>query len=629
MNNPQGVEFVFFKSILDNVSDAILFESFDRKILYVNQYFCDLFKIPVAPNHLLNLDCSNAAQDAMYFFSDPDAFLARINEIYLRGENVLNEEVVFKDGIVLFRDFKKLQNEPVSGYMWIYKNISILKRSLDIMTHQKEFYENLLNNIPADIAIFNEKHQYQFVNKIGVKSDDLSKWIIGKDDFEYVKYRNRPVGFAQKRREVFEQAKLTGKSVEMEEVSTNDKNITSYILRKFYPIYENGSFVSMIGYGMDITSIRESEKEAILKDALFSTLIENTNELVITVDQDFKIHFANLKWINNTGYSYQFTTESKITDFISTGSQRFLKNISLFYLHEKYAAGKREVSIFTINKQKITLKYDLTKYTQKGWTSPRIMIFFTDITEQVKSEFEFKKNLTREKYLNELKTNFMNMVSHELRTPLSVILSNTELLVQKLKRLNVDTVEKHTNMIVDQIDGMINLLNEFLFVSKIEAGKIQIQFENNSLTELIENIIKAHYNPWLDGRFVDFVVINEPINVVFDKKMFQHIIINLLNNAFKYSINKGNPKVELKFSKNAYSLTFIDHGIGISEIDQQKLFQPFARGENVGSIEGTGLGLVIVKYFLKHHNGKFHITSKIGEGTTISLHFPYLKLRHL
>ena len=104
---------------------------------------------------------------------------------------------------------------------------------------------------------------------------------------------------------------------------------------------------------------------------------------------------------------------------------------------------------------------------QKGWETPRVMIFFTDITEQVKNETEFKKNLTKEKHLNELKTNFMNMVSHELRTPLSVILSNTELLVQKLKKVQNDTVKKHTDMIITQIDGMINLLNEYLFISKV------------------------------------------------------------------------------------------------------------------------------------------------------------------
>ena len=471
----------FLKNVLDNISDAILFESFDHTILYVNKHFCNLFKVPVSPNELIGIDCSNVAQSAKKLFKDPERFVNRINQVYLNKENIVNEEVFFKDGRVVYMDYTIIDDVTGKGHMWTYKNMSILKTSLETITGQKEFYENLLNNIPADIAIFNDKHQYVFVNSIGVKSTELSKWIIGKDDFEYVSYRNRPKSIAERRRAAFDKAKLTQKSVEMEEISINDKNISTHILRKFYPVYENGEFLSMIGYGIDITSIRESEKEVIVMDALFSTLIENTNELVITVDSSLKIQFANAKWINNTGFSYYTTLQSSISNFISENENKFIETLNYFFEHEQYNTNKREVVINAFNKNKITLKFDLTKYSQKGWETPRVMIFFTDITEQVKNETEFKKNLTKEKHLNELKTNFMNMVSHELRTPLSVILSNTELLVHKLQKIQNDTVKKHTDMIVNQIDGMINLLNELLFKSgsfnitdkaKVVLGKV-------------------------------------------------------------------------------------------------------------------------------------------------------------
>ncbi len=614
----------FLKNVLDNISDAILFESFDHTILYVNKHFCNLFKVPVSPNELIGIDCSNVAQSAKKLFKDPERFVNRINQVYLNKENIVNEEVFFKDGRVVYMDYTIIDDVTGKGHMWTYKNMSILKTSLETITGQKEFYENLLNNIPADIAIFNDKHQYVFVNSIGVKSTELSKWIIGKDDFEYVSYRNRPKSIAERRRAAFDKAKLTQKSVEMEEISINDKNISTHILRKFYPVYENGEFLSMIGYGIDITSIRESEKEVIVMDALFSTLIENTNELVITVDSSLKIQFANAKWINNTGFSYYTTLQSSISNFISENENKFIETLNYFFEHEQYNTNKREVVINAFNKNKITLKFDLTKYSQKGWETPRVMIFFTDITEQVKNETEFKKNLTKEKHLNELKTNFMNMVSHELRTPLSVILSNTELLVHKLQKIQNDTVKKHTDMIVNQIDGMINLLNEFLFISKVESGKILIQLESISIVEQIKKITKEQFNPWIDGRKVAIKIVNKPRDVYFDIKMLGHIVSNLFNNAFKYSSGASNPVLEIKFYSNKFVLNFIDQGIGISLEDQKKLFQPFARGENVGLIEGTGLGLVIVKYFSEQHNGEISIESQIDKGTTISLTFPYL-----
>ncbi|MEI6585444.1 MAG: ATP-binding protein [Sediminibacterium sp.] len=614
----------FLKNVLDNISDAILFESFDHTIFYVNKHFCNLFKLLENSEELIGVDFLNIIQSAKKILNDPERFVNRISQVYQNAVNIVNEEFLLKDGRVVYMDYTVIDDATGKGHMWTYKNISILKTSLETITSQKEFYENLLNNIPADIAIFNDKHQYVFVNSIGVKSTELSKWIIGKDDFEYVSYRNRPINIAESRRAAFEKAKLTQKSVEMEEISINDKNISSHILRKFYPVYENGEFLSMIGYGIDITSIRESEKEVIVMDALFSTLIENTNELVITVDSSLKIHFANTKWVKNTGFSYNATLQSSISNFISTNETKFIETLNYFFENEEYNTNKREVVINSFNKNKITLKFDLTKYSQKGFETPRVMIFFTDITEQVKNETEFKKNLTKEKHLNELKTNFMNMVSHELRTPLSVILSNTELLVQKLQKIKNDTVKKHTDMIINQIDGMINLLNEFLFISKVESGKILIQLESLSIIEQIEKIIQEQFNPWLDGREVVIKIVNKPRAIFFDKKMLNHIVSNLFNNAFKYSSGSVDPIVEVKFYSNKFILNFIDQGIGISSEDQNKLFQPFARGENVGLIEGTGLGLVIVKYFSEQHNGQISIKSQINKGTIISLTFPYL-----
>jgi signal transduction histidine kinase len=179
-------------------------------------------------------------------------------------------------------------------------------------------------------------------------------------------------------------------------------------------------------------------------------------------------------------------------------------------------------------------------------------------------------------------------------------------------------------MIINQIDGMINLLNEFLFISKVESGKILIQLESISIVEQIKKIVQEQFNPWFDGRKVTIKIVNKPRSVFFDIKMLGHIVSNLFNNAFKYSSGAPNPVLEVKFYSNEYILNFIDQGIGISLEDQKKLFQPFARGENVGLIEGTGLGLVIVKYFSEQHNGEISIESQIDKGTSISLTFPYL-----
>jgi PAS domain S-box-containing protein len=624
-NNPHK-QSVLFKNILDRISDALLFESFDHKIVYVNHYFCNLFHIPVAPEFLVGMDCSNAAQESKQYFKDPEQFVQRIAQIYEQAEqaeNVKDEKLSFADGLTILRDYQFFNSEDTQGHLWVYKNVSSLVTSLDAMTSQKNFFENLLNNIPADIAIFNKEHQYEFVNKVGVKSTEMSKWIIGKDDFDYVHYKQLPEEFAIRRRKAFKQAYETRKSIELEEINHSKIHGDTHTLRKFYPVFEDDKFVSMIGYGIDITRMRQSEIELAQSHALFLSMIEHSNELVLTMDADRNVHFVNSKWTSVTGHALPEVGFLNLESIISVGKKTFLSAIGYYFKNEKHQGGSRELTISTKQGDKVNLRYQFAKFIQKDWKSPRIIVFLTDITEQVRIEEEFKKNLAREKYLNELKTNFMNMVSHELRTPLSVILSNTELLMMRLQHFRVSGIERYTNTVMHQIDGMTNLLNEFLFVSKVESGKFQLQIEELSVVSFLEDLVKEHYQPWKDKRSIDFMVVGIPVDIHFDKRMMFHIVNNLLSNAFKYSEGKPAPSLNIRFLKKKCQIIVEDQGIGISAEDQKKLFQPFSRGTNVDKIEGTGLGLVVVKYFIEQHKGTLHIDSEIGKYTKISLELPY------
>ncbi len=623
MDNSPNKQSVLFKDILDRISDALLFESFDHKIVYVNHYFCNLFHIPMAPEFLVGMDCSNAAQESKQLFKDPNQFVQRISQIYENEENVIDEQLSFADGLTILRDYQFFNTEETKGHLWVYKNVSSLVTSLDAMTKQKIFFENLLNNIPADIAIFSADHKYEFVNKVGVKSTAISKWIIGKDDFDYAHYKQLPEDFAVKRRLAFIQAFETKESVELEEVNHSSINGITHTLRKFYPVFEEDQFVSMIGYGIDISKMRQSEIELAQSHALFLSLIEHSNELVLTMDADRNIHFVNSKWTNVTGHFLPDIGFLNLESIIKVGKKSFLTAIDYYFNNETHLGGSRELTINTKHGDKVNLKYQFAKFIQKDWKSPRIIVFFTDITEQVRIEEEFKKNLAREKYLNELKTNFMNMVSHELRTPLSVILSNTELLMMRLQHFRVSGIERYTNTVMNQIDGMTNLLNEFLFVSKVESGKFQLQIEELSVVDFLLELIKEHYQPWKDKRTIQLQIVGMPVEIPFDKRMMFHIVNNLLSNAFKYSEGKPAPTLVIKFLKKKYQIIVEDQGIGISAEDQKKLFQPFSRGTNVDKIEGTGLGLVVVKYFIGQHKGSLQIDSKIDTYTKISLELPY------
>jgi len=154
------------KLILNSISHAILFESADHHIQFVNDSFCSLFHIPVASDLLVGADCSKAAEQSSALFRTPTEFINRIYLIYKEQLPVFNEEIAFADGTYIYRDYKPIfENGVIRGHLWTYKNIVEIKHIVEEVKKQKDFYENLLNNIPADIAIFDKDHRYLFTNK--------------------------------------------------------------------------------------------------------------------------------------------------------------------------------------------------------------------------------------------------------------------------------------------------------------------------------------------------------------------------------------------------------------------------------------------------------------------------------
>ncbi len=125
---------------------------------------------------------------------------------------------------------------------------------------QRQFYEDILNNMPSDIAVFSAKHEYLFVNPMGIKDEELRKWIIGKRDEDYCEYRNKPMSIAAGRRETFNKVISSKYPSEWEEKNIAPNGEEKYILRRWYPVIENDNKVKLvIGYGMDITERKKTE----------------------------------------------------------------------------------------------------------------------------------------------------------------------------------------------------------------------------------------------------------------------------------------------------------------------------------------------------------------------------------
>ncbi|MFM2285994.1 MAG: hypothetical protein RLZZ543_1491, partial [Bacteroidota bacterium] len=157
------------------------------------------------------------------------------------------------------------------------------KRKVELELHQtRNFYKTILNNLPADIAVFDLDHNYLFINPIAVKNDEIRNWMIGKNDYDYFKMKGLDLDIADQRRAIFNEVLQTRKTKERIDEHKGADGSTSYVLRRFYPYAEDDELKLIIGYGIDITPIKEAEKDTI-------TALDKEREL-----NQLKSHFVSL-----------------------------------------------------------------------------------------------------------------------------------------------------------------------------------------------------------------------------------------------------------------------------------------------------------------------------------------------
>ena len=249
------------------------------------------------------------------------------------------------------------------------------------------------------------------------------------------------------------------------------------------------------------------------------------------------------------------------------------------------------------------------------------------LTELEKSKEELSASLEKEKELNELKSRFVTTASHEFRTPLSTILSSSFLL-EKYNELNEPAKrEKHIHRIKNAVADMKSILEDFLSLGKLEEGLIKINVEQVNSDELfyeIQNIVSEMESLAKKGQHISFIHSGEDA-IHIDPLLFKNIMINLISNATKFSPENEVIEIDCKINSEKLEVSVKDKGIGISEEDQQHLFQRFFRAKNAVNIQGTGLGLHIVAKYLELMHGHIEIKSKLNEGTVFTFTIPQQK----
>ncbi len=248
------------------------------------------------------------------------------------------------------------------------------------------------------------------------------------------------------------------------------------------------------------------------------------------------------------------------------------------------------------------------------------------IDERKILEHQLLTSLEKERELNQLKSKFVSMASHEFRTPMTTIKTSAELAgiyLEDQENLNIPKAKKHIQNIDEEVERLSTLINDILMLGKIESETFELNKSKENLTPFLSEIIKKKIELQEDKRGIEFSVQGDQKLIEFDKVFMSLIFENLISNAFKYSKNKKNPSVNLQYLDDHVEITITDYGIGIPVEEQSQMFKSFFRATNVQNIKGTGIGLVLVHYFIELHGGQVTFESKPNIGTTFKIKLPY------
>ena len=239
-----------------------------------------------------------------------------------------------------------------------------------------------------------------------------------------------------------------------------------------------------------------------------------------------------------------------------------------------------------------------------------------------KREQEIKLALEKERELSELKSRFVSMASHEFRTPLSTIKSSASL-ISKYKTTELEGKRnKHIERIKSAVNNMTGILNDVLSLSKLEEGRQDITIQRINLPDIC-NVIRDEVRGLLKpGQIIKQSLQGDQNHIYTDLRILKNILFNLISNAIKYSGSGDHIYCDFTIFADQCKISIKDEGIGIPLNEQKYLFTRFFRASNADAIQGTGLGLNIVKSYVKLLSGDITFSSEQNRGSTFIITIP-------
>jgi PAS domain S-box-containing protein len=398
-------------------------------------------------------------------------------------------------------------------------------------------------------------------------------------------------------------------------------------------VNQQGQPLRIIGTHADISDRREATEKLYQSEMLQKNILQNIPDLMWLKDINGVYLACNPMMEQFLGVSTSEIIGKTDFDFFTRAdAKRFSKQDQATILTDK--SSTREVWLSYKNDPKKIL-YEMTHTSVKADDGRLIGILGTtyNITKRKENEKQLIEAQLKAETANQAKSEFLANMSHEIRTPMNAILGFTEI----LKRLETDVKKAHYLETIHQSgQSLLHLINDILDLSRIESGKMDLQYDRVSIHNLCTEL-ESLFSEKVDEKGLSFNCLIDdtmPKILILDEARLRQVLINIIDNAVKFT-HQGFIKLRIKSEplpmvtplKINLILTVSDSGIGIPKAQQDTVFSSFTQVKGQKNLYGgTGLGLTITSQIMALMNGKINLKSEIGVGTSFSLLIPNIKI---
>ena len=477
-----------------------------------------------------------------------------------------------------------------------------------------DVFYNILDNefMNIEMYFFNKSWKIIYANKVARK-----KYNFNENNMESLKY------LEEKLKKGFEKLDKKYKSIITEGLINNKSwkgvipkdnkdevllDIRTQVSKEYGVIY-----VVQINYNKEIIKLKKEVEE---KNRIFDVITEKSGDIIIIVDKDERIRYANKEVYKLLGYE-----ENEIINFD-------IKDIIIDYYNYNREENKIFGELHLICKDQTVIDVETlgTRINDEGW-------ILVSRNTTYRKELELLKNENEKiKVHQQLKNDFFANLSHELKTPLNIFYSIIQLL-----DLNLDKKENEFKLVYEKYNTglkinfyrMLRMITNLIDLTKFDSDFKDINFNNYDIVKLCEDVTMS----------VITYAQQKNIEIIFDTDEEEHIIrcdaehmerimLNLLSNAIKYTTSGGEIFVNLSFCDNYVNISVKDNGIGIPKEKLESIFEKFVRVDKTikRENEGSGIGLSIVKSLVDLQGGKISIESSEGIGSEFTIEIPNIKL---